>query len=219
MTPKPKTVLYVRVSTAEQTSEHQVTQAREAGYNIRDEYTIIDHGVSGVSTRLEERDQGKRLFDLLQAGDTLVVRWVDRLGRNYKDVSATMRKFLDKGVTIQTLTNSMKFDAHLDDPLQLAARDAMLVFMSALAAANATALKEARDAGISHAKSGPDAKRKYRGRKPAYTRQMFELVQQLLGQQLGTSVIAKEAGLTRQVILRIKGNPAACEATLQRWGM
>jgi DNA invertase Pin-like site-specific DNA recombinase len=32
---------------------------------------------------LADRPQGKRLFDILRAGDTLVVRWVDRLGRNY----------------------------------------------------------------------------------------------------------------------------------------
>jgi DNA invertase Pin-like site-specific DNA recombinase len=219
MTPKQKIVLYVRVSTAEQTSEHQITQAFDAGYIVNEEHIIIDHGVSGVSTKLEERDQGKRLFDLLQAGDTLLVRWVDRLGRNYKDVSTTMRKFLDKGVTIQTLTNNMKFDAHLDDPLQLAARDAMLVFMSALAAANATALREAREAGISYAKNGPDAERKYRGRKPAYTRQTFYLVQELLGMQKGTSAIAKEVGLTRQVVLRIKSDPETADAALQRWDM
>jgi hypothetical protein len=30
--------------------------------------------VSGVSTTLAEREQGRRLFDLLRAGDTLVVR-------------------------------------------------------------------------------------------------------------------------------------------------
>jgi tripartite-type tricarboxylate transporter receptor subunit TctC len=55
---------------------------------------IADHGVSGVSTRLCERPEGKRLFDLLRRGDVLVVRWVDRLGRNYDDVVETIRKFI-----------------------------------------------------------------------------------------------------------------------------
>lgn len=40
MTPTPKTVLYVRVSTAEQTSDHQLIQARDAGYQIADEHVI-----------------------------------------------------------------------------------------------------------------------------------------------------------------------------------
>jgi DNA invertase Pin-like site-specific DNA recombinase len=35
-------------------------------------------GVSGVNTRLADRPEGKRLFDMLRTGDVLVVRWVDR---------------------------------------------------------------------------------------------------------------------------------------------
>ena len=45
-----------------------------------------------VSTKLAERPQGGRLFDLLRSGDTLVVRWVDRLGRNYQDICDTIRE-------------------------------------------------------------------------------------------------------------------------------
>ena len=66
------TILYARVSTADQTIDHQATQARQAGFAI--DRVIADDGVSGVATRLSERPEGKRLFDLLRAGDTLVVR-------------------------------------------------------------------------------------------------------------------------------------------------
>jgi putative DNA-invertase from lambdoid prophage Rac len=67
-------------------------------------------GVSGLSTRLAERPEGKRLFDMLRAGDTLVVRWVDRLGRNYTDVVDTIREFMRRGVIIKTVINGMTFD-------------------------------------------------------------------------------------------------------------
>ena len=67
-----KTILYCRVSTSDQTLDHQVTQAHAAGFAIDE--VVSDNGVSGVSTRLAERDQGKRLFDLLRRGDVLVVR-------------------------------------------------------------------------------------------------------------------------------------------------
>jgi DNA invertase Pin-like site-specific DNA recombinase len=77
-------VFYARVSTTEQTTAHQRTQAEQAGFKI--DKVVADEGISGVSTRLAERPEGKRLFDMLRAGDTLVVRWVDRLGRNYTDV-------------------------------------------------------------------------------------------------------------------------------------
>ncbi len=87
-----KTVLYARVSTAEQTIAHQRAHAEAAGFRIDE--VVSDDGVSGVSTRLAERPQGRRLFDMLRAGDTLVVRWVDRLGRNYADVTDTIREFM-----------------------------------------------------------------------------------------------------------------------------
>ena len=65
-----KTILYCRVSTSDQTLDHQVTQARAA---VAIDEVVSDNGVSGVSTLLAERDEGKRLFDLLRRGDVLVV--------------------------------------------------------------------------------------------------------------------------------------------------
>jgi DNA invertase Pin-like site-specific DNA recombinase len=37
----------------------------------------------------------------------LVVRWVDRLGRNYSDVCDTIREFLRRGVVIRTVINGL----------------------------------------------------------------------------------------------------------------
>ena len=102
------TVLYARVSTTEQTIEHQRTQAEQAGFRLDE--VIADGGVSGVSTKLAERPQGRRLFDLLRSGDTLVVRWVDRLGRNYEDICETIREFMRRGVVIRTVINGITFD-------------------------------------------------------------------------------------------------------------
>lgn len=49
-------------------------------------------------------------------------------------------------------------DYKLDnDPMRIAARDAVLAFMSGIAAAEATAAGEARKAGIQHALAQPDA--------------------------------------------------------------
>jgi DNA invertase Pin-like site-specific DNA recombinase len=87
-----KTVLYCRVSTIDQTLEHQRIQAEQAGFKF--DLVLADYGISGVATRLCERPEGKRLFDILRAGDLLVVRWIDRLGRNYQDVTDTIREFI-----------------------------------------------------------------------------------------------------------------------------
>lgn len=207
------TILYGRVSTIEQTSDHQLTQARAAGFKIDD--AVFDNGTSGVSTRLVERPEGRRLFDKLRAGDVLVVRWVDRLGRNYDDVVGTIREFMQRGVIIKTVINGMTFDGATRDPIQKAVRDALIAFMAATAQAQAEATKAAQRAGIDHAKANSQG---YRGRKPSYTRDQFATVRDMLIQNAAISQIANATQLSRQTIYRIKDDPAAAEAALATWG-
>ena len=209
-----RTVLYARVSTSEQTIAHQRTQAESAGFKIDE--VVSDDGVSGVSTRLAERPQGRRLFDILRAGDTLVVRWVDRLGRNYADVTDTIREFMRRGVVVRTIINGLVFDGATTDPMQAAVRDALIGFMAALSQAQAEATKEAQKAGVAHAKAKGDAS-PYRGRAPSFDRARFTTVQDMLGQGSGISLIAKTTGLTRQTVYRIQADPAAAEASLATW--
>ncbi len=207
------TVLYARVSTADQTLDHQRTQAEAAGFKL--DRVISDHGVSGVSTRLAERPEGRRLFDILRAGDTLVVRWVDRLGRNYGDVCDSIRQFLSRGVVIRTVINNMTFDGATKDPMQKAVRDALIAFMAATAEAQAEATKEAQRAGIEHARAKGDG---YRGRKPSFTREQLRAVQET-PDGTGVSQIAKATGLSRQTIYRIQSDPAGAEKALATWGL
>ena len=122
---------------------------------------------SGVGTRLKERPEGRRLYDKLRSGDMLVVRWVDRLGRNYGDVTDTIREFMRRGVVVRTVINDMTFDGATADPQQ-AVRDAMISFMAATAQAQAEATREAQRAGIAAAQRDD---RKYRGKKPSFSRE------------------------------------------------
>lgn len=211
-----KTVLYARVSTADQTLHHQRTQAEAAGFGI--DRVVADEGQSGINTKLAERPEGRRLHDILRAGDTLVVRWVDRLGRNYQDVTDTIRQFMREGVVIRTVINNMTFDGATKDPVQQAVRDALIAFMAATAQAQAEAAKEAQKAGIADARERKPEK--YRGRKPSYSRDAYQAVVDMLGTgAAGTSDIAKATGLSRQTVLRIKANPAAAEGALAAWGL
>jgi putative DNA-invertase from lambdoid prophage Rac len=209
------TVLYARVSTAEQTIDHQLAHARAAGFAIDE--VVADNGVSGLHTRLIERPEGKRLFDKLRAGDMLVVRWVDRLGRNYEDVCDTIREFMRRGVVIRTVINSFTFDGATKNPMQQAVRDALIGFMAATAQAQAEATKAAQRAGIEHARQNDQ--RAYLGRKPSFTREQFMKVRSMLGRQTaGIAQIAMETGLTRQTVYRINDDPAGAEAALAAWG-
>src|ERR1700732_438218 len=210
------TILYARVSTTEQTIEHQRTQAEQTGFRL--DKVISDEGVSGISTKLSERPQGRRLFDLLRSGDTLVVRWIDRLGRNYQDICETIREFMQRGVVIRTVINGITFDGATKEPMQCAVRDALIAFMAATAQAQAEATKEAQRAGIAHARANSEA-RAYRGRKPSYSRKQFENAQAMLGKSARVGEVANSIGLTRQTIYRIKDDPVGAEAALAMWGM
>jgi putative DNA-invertase from lambdoid prophage Rac len=57
------TILYARVSTAEQTIDHQRAHTKTAGFTIDE--VVADNGVSGLHSRLVERPEGRRLFDKL----------------------------------------------------------------------------------------------------------------------------------------------------------
>jgi len=209
-----KTVLYARVSTLDQTLEHQRIQAEQAGF--KPDLVLADHGISGISTRLSERPEGRRLFDVLREGDTLVVRWIDRLGRNYQDVTDTVREFIRRQIRIETVINRMSFDGTTTDPMKQAVRDSLIAFMAASAQAQAEVIKEAQKAGIAHAQAYDDGT-KYRGRKPTFTWEQFALVQELLNQGIAISAIAKTTGLTRQSVYRIQSDPERQRSALRAW--
>lgn len=212
-----KTILYVRVSTAEQTSDHQLEHARKAGFQIDE--VVTDHGTSGVTVKLADREGGRRLLDplTLREGDTLVVRWVDRLGRNYQDVTDTIRSLINRGVTVKTVINGMAFDGTTTNPTQKAIRDALIGFMAAMAEAQAEANKEAQRAGIAHHKA--TSPEKFKGRKPNFDRASFEAVQAMLNAGQGHSAIAKATGVNRNAVIRIAQDPSKAEAALEKWGL
>ncbi|WMS40824.1 recombinase family protein [Acuticoccus sp. MNP-M23] len=206
-----KTVLYARVSTTEQTLSHQRTQAEAAGFTFDD--VLSDHGVSGVSVPLNERPEGRRLFDVLRAGDVLVVRWIDRLGRNYADVTETVRELLARGITIKTVINAMTFDGSAKDPMSKAVRDAQLSFMAAMAEAQVETTREAQAAGIAAARE----RGTYRGRKPSFDRQQLQSVVGMLAEGLAPAEIARRARVSRQTVYRIKEDPAGAGRALRAW--
>jgi putative DNA-invertase from lambdoid prophage Rac len=210
-----RTVLYARVSTTDQTISHLEVQARAARFKIDE--VVADEGVSGVRVPLRERPEGRRLFDMLRAGDTLVVRWVDRLGRNYGDVTEVIRHFMARGVIIRTVINGLTFDGATRDPMQKAVRDALIAFMGATAEAQAEVTREAQKAGIAHAKATEP--HHYRGRKPSFDRTQLGIIRDMIAQDASPTAIAEAAGVSRQVVYRVQDDPTKAEAMLVEWGI
>ncbi len=147
-----------------------------------------------------------------------MVRWVDRLGRNYMDVTEAIRGLMARGVVIRTVINNMTFDGSTRDPVQMAVRDALIGFMAATAQAQAEATKAAQRAGIEAARAKGAEERRYLGRKPSFTREQFHAAQGALALGTSPATIARAVGISRQTVYRIKDDPTACEAALSTWG-
>lgn len=77
---------YGRVSTDEQTTEQQLMVIKNAGYEVLDNRWITDEGVSGGVSAMQRPAFKNLIENKLEAGDTLVISKLDRLGRDNIDV-------------------------------------------------------------------------------------------------------------------------------------
>jgi putative DNA-invertase from lambdoid prophage Rac len=87
-------IAYYRVSSSDQSVEAQ-RQAMQGPFDKE----IFDEGVSG-GTIAADRPGFAKLLELVRAGDAVHVYAVDRLGRDALDVQATVRRLIDRGVTV-----------------------------------------------------------------------------------------------------------------------
>ncbi len=71
---------YIRVSTKEQNEDRQLAAMREFG--VEDSRIVLDK----QSGKDFNRPGYRRLIQKLKAGDTLVIKSIDRLGRNYEEI-------------------------------------------------------------------------------------------------------------------------------------
>lgn len=91
---------YARVSSNEQNLSRQIEALKEYGI---DERNII---TDSASAKDFNRDGYKRLKeDLLRTGDTLVVKELDRLGRDMDQIKQEWNYFLEEGIDIVIIDN------------------------------------------------------------------------------------------------------------------
>jgi putative DNA-invertase from lambdoid prophage Rac len=192
-----RTFPYARLSDVCQIIEHQRSHAEAAGFKINE--VIADHGVSGVTTKLADRPDGRRLLDKVRAWDHVIVRWDDRLGRNYDDATPTDGRRHHRQDRHQH--DGVRWLDHWPESEGGPRRDDR--FHGSHSAGAGRATKTAQKAGIAYAEAAavqqqPEAK--YRGRKPSYTHARFDIVRTMLDQHQGVSAVAVAADLSRQTI-------------------
>ncbi|EPC4054527.1 recombinase family protein [Vibrio parahaemolyticus] len=102
-----RTFAYCRVSTSDQETDNQVLTIRNAGYDILDSRFIVEI-ISG-GTKASERPQfSNLLLHKLEAGDTLVISKIDRLGRDNIDVQTTVKQLCNMNVRVICLDLPIK---------------------------------------------------------------------------------------------------------------
>lgn len=93
---------YCRVSTTEQSTENQILAIEKAGYFVEPQ-RVVSETVSG-STQAFSRKKFKALIEYsMEAGDTLIVLKLDRLGRDSIDLQSTISFLIDKGIKVVCL--------------------------------------------------------------------------------------------------------------------
>jgi DNA invertase Pin-like site-specific DNA recombinase len=149
----------------------QNTDRQELG-DIR----IFEDKASGKNT---DRPALKEMLAYIREGDEVVVYSIDRLARNLRDLEDIITEINSKGASVTFITERLTFSGS-DDAMSTRKRQAE---------------------GIALAKSGPDAKLKYAGRKQSIDR---DVVVNMLSAGSSVTAIAKALTISRQSIYRIK---------------
>jgi putative DNA-invertase from lambdoid prophage Rac len=186
-----RTFAYCRVSTLDQCPENQIGEIRAAGFHVDDHRVVMEH-VSG-STAATLRPQFSRLLDRLEPEDVLIVSKLDRLGRSAPDVRATVELLAARGIRVHCLALGGV------DLTSSAGRMTMQV-ISAVAEFELDLLRERVQAGLKRAV----AQGIRLGRKPSLTTtQRTEALSRLAAGE-SVSGLAREHGVSRTTIIRIK---------------
>jgi DNA invertase Pin-like site-specific DNA recombinase len=135
-----KLVGYARVSTDDQDVELQLDALRKAG--CRDKLIFIDKA-SGARSK---RPGLESCLSALEAGDTLLVWRLDRLGRSMPHLVALIQELLSKGVAFRSLC---------DGAIDTTSASGELIFhiFSALAQFERRLIQERTKAGLSAART------------------------------------------------------------------
>ena len=89
---------YLRVSTKEQNNDRQEFALLQFAQDNKFVYdTIYQDKISGTKF---VRDQYTKMKALLQSGDSIVIKSIDRLGRNWAGIKDEWRWFMDKDIKI-----------------------------------------------------------------------------------------------------------------------
>lgn len=185
---------YLRVSTKDQNEQRQLIAMQEFGITGKQIYMDKQSGKDF------ERKNYKRLIRKLKNGDTLVIKSIDRLGRNYDEILEQWRL-----ITKEKLAAIVVIDMPLLDTRQsrdltgTLIADIVLQLLSYVAQTEREFIRQRQAEGIAAAKQQGV---KF-GRKPMErTATFYAVKERWLRKELSARNAAKQLGITHSTFLR-----------------
>ena len=139
---------YIRVSTKEQNIDRQMIALKETGVQMSDIY------IDKQSGKNFERPAYLKLLTVLKADDLLIVKSIDRLGRNYQEIKEQWRVITkEKNADIRILDMPLLDTTKTKDLLGTFISDIVLQLLSFVAENERENIRQRQAEGIAAAKA------------------------------------------------------------------
>lgn len=193
---------YVRVSTKEQKEDRQLIAMREFGILAKN---IVVEKQSGKDFA---RPQYQALVERLAARDVLVVKSIDRLGRNYDEILEQWRSLTkEREIRIVVLDMPLLDTREGRDLTGTLVADIVLQLLSYVAQKEREFLRQRQAEGIAAAK----ARGVRFGRRPMERPSNFdEICAEWKAGHLSARGAAKELGITHRTFMKWAAEPVSC---------
>ena len=137
---------YIRVSTIDQNPARQIDAMKELG--LADTNIYIDK----ESGKDFDRSGYRRMMSGLKGGDVLIIKSIDRLGRNYEEIIEQWRIITkEKGVEIEVIDMPLLSTDRGRDLTEVLISDVVLELLSYVAQMERDAIRQRQAEGIASA--------------------------------------------------------------------
>jgi DNA invertase Pin-like site-specific DNA recombinase len=181
---------YARVSTTEQTTLNQKLEIQRAGFTV--DYWFEDVGISG-KTSATQRPQFSLLLEKIRDGETILVKSIDRLGRDAIDVLSTVKHLSERNIKVIVLQLG-------NTDLTSTTGKLLLTMLSAVAEMERSLIVERTQAGLARAR----AEGKKLGRRSKTTDEQKAEIRRKLSAGESVRSLAKCFNISRASILSIR---------------
>lgn len=194
-------VAYIRVSAIDQNEARQVKEMKDFGAE-----KIFIEKQSGST--ISDRPVFQEAMEFVRESDYFIVEALDRLGRDYDEILQSVNYLKKKDVKLLITSLPIMAEA-IDNPLlDKFIKDVLIQILAMIAEQERTESKRRQAQGIKIAKENGV----YKGRPKLYSataknpqrRAIYRNIVEQLNQGVAVSKIAKEFGVTRQTVYRIK---------------